>query len=203
MFGIEGLHQVVDRAALVAGEHVRGVAVDRRDEDDGDVRGARVTFHQRRGLEAVHARHLHVQQHERELLGEQAAEGFRARHRRHRADAEWRQCSLECDEVRRAVVHEQHGSGSAVRFARAAVGIPGQTGVNHGESAGKLRRVPDETSPVDGVIPSAVSEAAGASGSRASAARCRAATSSCPVSRRARWAWSTGASGCSWGAPLR
>ena len=71
---VERLHQVVDAAALVSREHVRGVALDRRDEDDRDVRGARVALHQRRGLEAVHARHLHVQQHQRELVREQVAQ---------------------------------------------------------------------------------------------------------------------------------
>jgi hypothetical protein len=127
---IERLGQVVDRAALVAGEQVRGLAVDRGDEDDRHVRGARVPLHQRRGLEPVHARHLHVEQHQRELLGQQPAQRLRPRDRGHRADAEGASVASSATRFAGRSSTKEHGRGAGSPFARAPAranrGRPGQ-----------------------------------------------------------------------------
>jgi hypothetical protein len=71
---IDRLEQVIDRALLVAFEDVGGLAAQRGDEDDGDVARLLALLDQLRRLQAVQARHLHVQQDHREGLAQQVEE---------------------------------------------------------------------------------------------------------------------------------
>ena len=104
---VERFEQVVDRAVRVPLEHVRRVAADRRDEHDRHRAQAWMRLDERRGLEAVDAGHLHVEQHDGELVGEQALEGLFTRGRADDAVAEWGEHRVEADQVRGDVVHEQ------------------------------------------------------------------------------------------------
>ena len=104
---IERLRHVVDAAVLVAARDVGRVAVDRGDEDDRDLRGARVCADQRRGLEPVELRHLHVEQDHRELVDEQRLQRLAPRAGAHQPLAERRQRRLERHQVRRVVVYQQ------------------------------------------------------------------------------------------------
>ena len=65
--GVERLRQVVDGAGGVAAEGLVRLAVDRGQEDDRDVPRPLAALDVRRGLEAVHAGHLHVEQDERDV----------------------------------------------------------------------------------------------------------------------------------------
>ena len=66
--GFEGLGQVIDRAQFVALELKPEILHSGGDEDDGEVPRLGVGAHQFGGLEPVHAGHLHVEQHQREIL---------------------------------------------------------------------------------------------------------------------------------------
>ena len=72
---------VVDRAELVALEAVELGVVHAGDEDDRRALEARMIVDHRRGLEAVHARHADVEQHQRELVLHQARQRLHARAR--------------------------------------------------------------------------------------------------------------------------
>ena len=77
--GITGTHDVVDRAELVAAQAVEVGDVDRGDEDDRRLLEARMLVDQARGLEAVHARHVDVEQDHRELVLHQLLQRFACR----------------------------------------------------------------------------------------------------------------------------
>ena len=66
---------IVDRAELVALQPIELGDVHAGDEDDRRLLEARMLVDQGRGLEAVHARHADIEQHDRELVLHQA---FRA-----------------------------------------------------------------------------------------------------------------------------
>ena len=104
---VERLHQVVDRARAVAAEHVLGVLRDRGQEEDRDVPRPLALLDQLRGLEAVHARHLDVEQDRRELLVEQAPQRLLARGGPDEVGLERLQDRLQGEQVLRPVVDEQ------------------------------------------------------------------------------------------------
>jgi len=69
--GVERLEHVVDRADGVALEDLLLLLVDRRQEDDRDVLGLRPALDQLGRLEAVHVRHLDIEQDRGEVVQEQ------------------------------------------------------------------------------------------------------------------------------------
>ena len=75
---VERLGDVVHRARLVAAEGQVRVVVHRGEEQDRDVPGALALLDVPRGLEAVHARHVRVEQDHRVVLDEQPLEGVLA-----------------------------------------------------------------------------------------------------------------------------
>ena len=75
---------VIDGAELVALQPVEVGHVHRGDEDDRRLLEARMLVDQRRGLEAVHARHVDVEQDRREVALHQPRERLRARSARAR-----------------------------------------------------------------------------------------------------------------------
>jgi len=97
---------VVDRAQRVAarGLHLVGV---RGDEDDGRVRGALVAADQRGRLEAVHVRHVDVQQDHGEVAPQDLAQRVRARTREHDVLVQIGQHRLEHQQLLRQVVDDQ------------------------------------------------------------------------------------------------
>src|ERR687888_156390 len=131
---VEGLEDVVDRAGLVAAEDLPAVLADRRQEEDRDVPRALPLLDQLGGLEAVEARHLDVEEDDRELLLEPVAERLEDR--------------LEREQVLGAVVDEEDrahetptaqssamcgpmaSSGSTVAAAAAASAAAGISGAS-------------------------------------------------------------------------
>ena len=98
---------VIDRAQLVALEPVEIGHVHRGDEDDRRLLEARMLVDQRRGLEAVHARHVDVEQDRRVIRLHQPRERFRARARVHEVLPEHGQDRVVAHQPRRLVVDEQ------------------------------------------------------------------------------------------------
>ena len=64
------------RARRVSAEGVVGTVVDRGEEDDRDVTRALAPLDVRGRLEAVHSRHLDIQQNDREIVRQQRLERF-------------------------------------------------------------------------------------------------------------------------------
>src|SRR5919198_2710368 len=104
---VERLEDVVHGAGLVAAEDVPAVLADRGQEEDRDVPRPLPLLDQLRGLEAVEARHLDVEQDDRELLLEQVPQGLLARHRGDEPVAERLEDRLQREEVVGAVVDEE------------------------------------------------------------------------------------------------
>ena len=73
--GLDRRQDVVHRSERVTARRVRFVAVG-RDEDNRGVLGALPLAHHRRGLEAVHAGHVDVEENDRELLPQELAKSF-------------------------------------------------------------------------------------------------------------------------------
>ena len=84
-----------------------GVAAQRRDEDDRDVPAARVLLDQRRGLEAAHARHLHVEQDQREVALQDVLERLVTGVSLHQAVAERPQDGLQRQQIGGVVIDHQ------------------------------------------------------------------------------------------------
>ena len=62
-FGLERFTDVIVRAESKAADfHLRLIA--RREKDDGDVARARILFNQTAGVQSIHLRHHHVQDHQ-------------------------------------------------------------------------------------------------------------------------------------------
>ena len=101
---VERLEDVVDGARLVAAEDVLRLLADRRQEEDRDVPRALAPLDQLGGLEAVEARHLHIEEDHGELVLEQVAEGLVSRRRGDKPVAERLEDRLEREQVLRAVV---------------------------------------------------------------------------------------------------
>jgi hypothetical protein len=72
--GVVRLEDVVDRAHRVAAEDLLALLVDGGQEDDRDARGALAALDELRRLEAVHPRHLDVEQDRRVVAVEQQAQ---------------------------------------------------------------------------------------------------------------------------------
>ena len=108
---IEGLGDVVDGARRIAAHRERPVGVVRGEEHDRDRREPIVLTHVCRHFEAVHRRHLHVEQHQGDALRRRVEdlERLGARARTKQVDLERLQHRVEGDEVRVDVVDEQHG----------------------------------------------------------------------------------------------
>ena len=107
--GLEGLEHVVHGAGLVAAQHVGHVGADRGQEDDRRARAAFAPADVLRRLEAVHARHLDVEQHDGEILVEQRAQRLLARARRHEPHIERFEHGGQREQVLGPVVDEQDG----------------------------------------------------------------------------------------------
>ena len=104
---IEGLHQIVDRPLGVAAKDVGGVASHRRDEDDRNVAAARPLLDQAGGLKPVQARHLDVQQDEREVAPQELPERLLARGGGDQLVPERGEDRLQRHHVRGVVIHQQ------------------------------------------------------------------------------------------------
>ena len=118
---VERLHQIVDGSGSVALEDVLRVLRDRGQEDDRDVPRALELLDQLGGLEAVHARHLNVEQDHGVLVVEQAPQRLFARLDADELLAERLEDRLEREEVLRPVVDEQDPAllmGSTARGER-------------------------------------------------------------------------------------
>jgi hypothetical protein len=86
---------------------VRLRVVDRADKYNRRRLGALALPNERGGLEAVHPRHVHVEQDHREILLEQAAERFLARSRANHILVQLGQHSLVREELVRPVVDNE------------------------------------------------------------------------------------------------
>ncbi|MNF85693.1 hypothetical protein D3C84_680990 [compost metagenome] len=75
---IEGFEQVIHRAAGIALDHGGLGLFVGGEENDGRVASALTAAHQTRDFKAIHARHLHIQQHQVDFVLKQRAQGFRS-----------------------------------------------------------------------------------------------------------------------------
>ncbi|MNT81669.1 hypothetical protein D3C72_2212870 [compost metagenome] len=76
---VEGLEQVIHRTAGIALDHrVLGLLLGCQENDRRET-GSLAAAHQARHLITIHARHLHVQQHQVDIMFKQQAEGLEAR----------------------------------------------------------------------------------------------------------------------------
>jgi hypothetical protein len=115
---VEGLEQVVDGARLVAGEDLGQVALGRGQEDDRDVARPLTGLDQLGGLDAVHARHLDVEQDHREVADEHLAQRLLAGVGLDDVDAQRLQDGLQRDAVLAPVVDEQDPCGVDLHHQR-------------------------------------------------------------------------------------
>ena len=104
---LEGLEHVVDGARLVAAGDLGDVGAHRGQEDDRRGAAALAPADELRGLEAVHARHLHVEQDDGEVLLQQRLERLLARPGRAQAHLQRLEHRREREQVLRPVVDEQ------------------------------------------------------------------------------------------------
>ncbi len=102
---------VVDGAGLVALEPVELGDVHAGHEDDRRGFEARMVVDQRRGLEAVHARHLDVEQHHREFLLHERFERLEAGVHRHQVVPQRLEDRAVGQQARRLVVDQQDVGG--------------------------------------------------------------------------------------------
>ena len=105
--GLEGLEHVVDGARLVAARDLGDVGAHRGQEDDRRRAAALAPADELRRLEAVHARHLDVEQDDGEVLLEQRLERLLARPGRAQAHVQGLEHRREREQVLRPVVDEQ------------------------------------------------------------------------------------------------
>jgi hypothetical protein len=105
--GVERLEQVVDRPRLVGRRHAPSIPVLGRDEEDGHHRAELACLDEPGRLEAVRARHLHVEQDEGELLFLDPLQRLRRRHRAHGADGQRLEQRLEGEKVLGPVIDDQ------------------------------------------------------------------------------------------------
>src|SRR6267154_148421 len=97
----------IDRTEVVPPAHVGFGLVERRYEDDRCQLGARPLPDELGRLEAVHHRHAHVQQHDREFLPQQLSKSIRPARSLDDVLAEWRQDRLEREAFGRIIVHDE------------------------------------------------------------------------------------------------
>jgi hypothetical protein len=96
------------------------VGADRGQEDDRRARAALAPADVLRRLEAVHARHLNVEQHDGEVLVQQRAQRLLARARRDQAHVERLEHGGQREQVLRPVVDEQDGGRLCLGLRRVA-----------------------------------------------------------------------------------
>ncbi len=116
-------HDVVDRAQRVALRRMHLVVVVGRDEDDRHVRRALAAADERRRLEAVEARHVHVEQDDGEVALQDFLQRVLARARRDHVLLQILEDGLQHEPLVRAVVDDQDvgarpRSGAAQPFDR-------------------------------------------------------------------------------------
>ena len=105
--GVERLEHVVDGADRVAAEDLLLLLVDRGQEDDRDVLGLRPLLDHLGGLEAVHVRHLDVEQDHREVVMQQPLERLLAGPRLDHVDRQRVEHRAQRQQVLRLVVDDQ------------------------------------------------------------------------------------------------
>ena len=105
--GIEGLEHVVHGTHRVSLEHVRVFLVDGAQEDDRDRARPLARLDDLRDLEAVHARHLHIQKDRREIFAEHVLERFGTRVGANQALTQRLENRFEREQILRPVVHEE------------------------------------------------------------------------------------------------
>jgi len=116
---VERLEDVVHRTRLVAARDVVHVGGQRREEDDRSVSRALAPADQRGRLEAVHSRHLDVEEDRRELVGQHRAQRLLPRAGTGDLRAERREDRLQCEEVPGVVVDDQDGGGQRATIGAA------------------------------------------------------------------------------------
>ena len=104
----ERLVEDVDGARPVALEQVVLGLVHRGEEDDRDLSRLRILARVVRHLVAVHVRHLHVEQHHRELTLEELAQALVSRLGAHQIAVDIAEERLQRHQVRLHVVHQQN-----------------------------------------------------------------------------------------------
>jgi hypothetical protein len=120
---VDRLGQVVDRAAVIAAQHVALVQHVRREEQDRHVARPPPLLDDLGELQAAHPRHLDVEDDRGELLIEQGEQRLVGRVRGHEPAPALRQERLERFEVARLVVDDQHA-----RFVDVGRGVVGRRG---------------------------------------------------------------------------
>jgi hypothetical protein len=134
---LERFEDVVDRAHRVALKDVFLLLADRGEEDDRNVLERLARLDQLRRLEAVHARHLHVEQNDGEVPLEQATQRLLARRGADDALSQRLENRLEREKILRPVVHDEdidllggarlHGDLVAGKASAGAPGNPAST----------------------------------------------------------------------------
>ena len=104
---LDRLEHVIDRAGRVAAEDVQVVLVEGRQEEDRDARRARTAADHAGDLVAVEARHLHVEQDQRELVLEHVPQGCFAGCGEDQLQAGGAQHLLDGEQVAPVVVDDQ------------------------------------------------------------------------------------------------
>ena len=111
--GVEGLGQIVDRPGGIASQGLMRLPADGGQEDDGDVPAPLSLLDVQSRLEAVEARHLHVEQDHGEVAGEDTLERFVSRPGQHEVLPQWLEDLRQGHEVLPAVVDEEN-AGSRI-----------------------------------------------------------------------------------------
>jgi len=105
--GVEGLEHVVHRAHRVTLEDVRVFLADRAQEDDRDGSRFLARLDDLRDLEAVHTRHLDVEQDHGEFLAQHPLQSFRPRVGANQILAELLENRFEREKIFRSIVDEE------------------------------------------------------------------------------------------------
>ncbi len=105
--GIQRFVHEVHRTALVALEGVVELTASGADEDDGDLLGTLGAAHQLGQLEAVHARHLHIENGQGELMSQQQLQRLLGRFGLVHPDARRLQQRIQSQQVLRQVIDDE------------------------------------------------------------------------------------------------
>src|SRR5690606_17541967 len=115
-FRNDRLGQKVHRTAGIAVQHVFHVAVDRGNKNDRHGAGARLFLHLPRHFVAVHAGHLHVEQHYGAVVLREQVEGFTARGGLQQFNVKVVKQGFQRNAVGRLVVNHQYGGFAGHAF---------------------------------------------------------------------------------------
>ena len=115
--GLDRLLQEIDGAGLIAAEAPAPVGDAGRDEDDRHPPRALRAAHRLGQLEAVHVRHLHVEQRQRDVVGQQQFQGLDARSRLQERQA---RRGAAARRARRGSVRDRRPAGNARAAARSS-----------------------------------------------------------------------------------